>query len=136
MTHCYGRPASGDHLVVVAHAQVDRAVIDQNLLAQLRQIGALLRCQLALGVPVRHLDADEHAGHDDEKVDADGEPVLVLYVLHDAAENHCLASSSFCWICCTRSLMRVRQTSAMLCPNINCSAASLKDWFATIVSKS
>src|SRR6056297_146949 len=47
----------------------------------------LLRFQTH-SVPVRHLDADEHADDDDEEVDADCDPVLLADVACDAAQDH------------------------------------------------
>lgn len=38
-------------------------------------------------VPVRRLDADENADHDDEEVQPDRRPVLVIYMLRDAAQE-------------------------------------------------
>jgi hypothetical protein len=39
-------------------------------------------------VPVRHLDADEHAHHHDHEIDADRGPFLLADMLDDAAQDH------------------------------------------------
>jgi hypothetical protein len=39
-------------------------------------------------VPVRHLDTNEHPDHDNDEVDAYGDPVLVADMLRDAAQDH------------------------------------------------
>lgn len=39
-------------------------------------------------IPVRDLDRQQHANHDDQEIERDGEPVLVLHMLGEAAEDH------------------------------------------------
>jgi hypothetical protein len=80
--------ACSDHLIVVTLAQVDLAMVLEDLVAQLLEKGRLLRRKLTLLVPVRQLDTDENAGHDDGEVDACREPVLVPQVLGQTSRNH------------------------------------------------
>lgn len=72
--------------------------IDEQLLETGDRVGDVLlhRVQVAdlgdalaaRGVPLLHLQADEHAGNHDHEVDRDRRPVLRLHVLDDAAEEH------------------------------------------------
>lgn len=42
-------------------------------------------------IPVRHLNANEDAGDDNDEAESGGEPVLRLYVFGDAAEDYGVA---------------------------------------------
>ena len=72
------------------------AVGDQvhDLVVQALQIAVGERTVLPVGIPVRDLDADEHAGDDDDEVDRDGSPFLLAEMGNDATENHGAAHCS------------------------------------------
>jgi len=75
---------------VIIHGQtpIGALQVHLELLFKLFQHVAGLDPIRELRGPVRHLHADEHAGHHDEKIDAYGEPVLVADVFHYAAQQH------------------------------------------------
>lgn len=55
---------------------------------ELDQEVRLTRVERPRVVPVRNLYADEDAHDDDQEVERDGEPVLVVHVLGEAAQDH------------------------------------------------
>ncbi len=53
-----------------------------------RQIGPRFRILDTRLVPVRHLDAEEHAEHQQHELDGDAGPVLFFQRLREAAQDH------------------------------------------------
>jgi hypothetical protein len=91
---CQGALAGGNDLPGVLDLVLDRAIVASDLVAQLRQVRLLLGGKLSCLVPVRDLDADEHAGDHDRKLDDDGEPVPGPDRFSDAAQDHFTGSCS------------------------------------------